>query len=63
LKAGKAKKVTQKERDGIEGEWKKWNGVARRRERIVKEMWRLIEDVIVDKEKRGEVREALGLDE
>jgi 26S proteasome regulatory subunit (ATPase 3-interacting protein) len=63
LKEGKAKKVTQKEKDVIESEWKKWIGVTRRREKISKEMWRLIEDTLPDKEKRTEVREALGLDE
>lgn len=63
LKEGKAKKVTEKERDAIENEWNKWNDVARRREKISKEMWRLIEDTLSDKEKRTEVREVLGLDE
>ncbi|KAF2868885.1 Tat binding protein 1-interacting protein-domain-containing protein [Massariosphaeria phaeospora] len=63
LKAGKAKKVTKKEMDGVDEEWKKWQGVARRREKVSAEMWRLIEDVLPDREKRGEVRESLGLDE
>jgi 26S proteasome regulatory subunit (ATPase 3-interacting protein) len=63
LKAGKAKKVTKKEREDVESEWKKWDSVRKRRERIVVEVWRLIEDCLPDGEKRAEVREELGLDE
>jgi 26S proteasome regulatory subunit (ATPase 3-interacting protein) len=63
VKTGKAKKVTVKEREMVEAEWKKWTGVAKRREKIVGEMWKIIEDVVGEKEKREEVREALGLDE
>lgn len=63
LKAGKAKKVTQKEREDVESEWKKWSGVAKRRGKIVGEMWKMIEDVLPDAEKKQEIRESLGLDE
>ncbi|KAF2277571.1 homologous-pairing protein-like protein 2 [Westerdykella ornata] len=63
LKTGKAKKVTQKERMEAEAEWRKWNGIAKRRERIEREMWRMIEDLVGEKDKREELREALGLDE
>ncbi|KAF2751632.1 Tat binding protein 1-interacting, partial [Sporormia fimetaria CBS 119925] len=62
LKTGKAKKVTQKERETIEGEWKKWSGVAKRRQRIVGEVWRLIEEGVPEKDAREELRERLGLD-
>ncbi|KAF2001093.1 Tat binding protein 1-interacting [Amniculicola lignicola CBS 123094] len=63
LKAGKAKKVTKKEREGMEAEWKKWQAVSKRRERIGKDMWSLIEDVVQDGNVRAEIRESLGLDE
>ena len=63
LKAGKAKKVTKKEMDAVDDEMKKWTGVARRREKIVNDMWRLIEDALPDRERREEVRESLGLDD
>lgn len=63
LKVGKAKKVTRKEMQGVDDEVRKWGGAARRRERIVRDMWRLIEDALPDRDGREEVREALGLDE
>lgn len=63
LKAGKAKKVTKKERDEVEAEWKKWSAVAKKREKIACEMWRMIEDTLPDAEKKAEVREGLGLDD
>jgi 26S proteasome regulatory subunit (ATPase 3-interacting protein) len=65
LKEGKAKKVTKKERDDVENEWRKWNTATKRREKIVDEMWKIIEDCLPDPspEKKTELREALGLDE
>lgn len=63
LKAGKAKRVTKEERDGVEKEWKKWSAAAKIREKISKEMWTFIEDLVPEKEKRADVRERLGLDE
>ncbi|KAF2658130.1 Tat binding protein 1-interacting [Lophiostoma macrostomum CBS 122681] len=63
LKAGKAKKVTKEERCAIDEQWKKWSGVRKRREKIVGEMWKMIEDVLDGPEKKAEVRESLGLDE
>jgi len=64
LRAGKAKKVTKRERDDVETEWKKWSGTAKKRQKISEEMWKAIEDILDgDKEKRNEVRESLGLDE
>ncbi|KAF2794986.1 Tat binding protein 1-interacting [Melanomma pulvis-pyrius CBS 109.77] len=63
LKAGKAKKVTKNEREETENEWKKWCMVAKRREKIGKEMWKLIEDCLPDTEKKADLRESLGLDD
>ncbi|KAF2201885.1 Tat binding protein 1-interacting [Delitschia confertaspora ATCC 74209] len=63
LKEGKAKKVTSGEKNRIEKEWKMWKGIAGRREKIVKEVWRVIEDVLPEGMEKGEVRENLGLDE
>lgn len=62
LKTGKAKKVTEKERLAAEAEWRKWSAIAKRREKIEREMWKMIED-LVGEEKREELRERLGLDE
>lgn len=63
LKQGTAKTVTKEERDANEVEWKKWKGVCRRREGIVREMWKTIEDVLPEGVDKGELREILGLDE
>ncbi|KAJ4290948.1 hypothetical protein N0V90_010144 [Kalmusia sp. IMI 367209] len=64
LRAGKAKKVTKRERDEVEREWKKWTGVARKRQKISKDAWDMIEDFVEgDKERKAEIRERLGLDE
>lgn len=48
-----------------ESEWRKWSTARKRREKIVSEMWRMIEDALADQsaEKKAEVRESLGLDE
>lgn len=62
LRAGKVK-MMKKDREEVENEWKKWSSVMKRREKVVREMWALIEDVLPDREKREEVRESLGLDE
>ncbi|KAF1956638.1 Tat binding protein 1-interacting [Byssothecium circinans] len=63
LKAGKAEKVTKKERDEVEKEWKSASMISKRRERIAVDMWKFIEDMVEGKEKREELRESLGLDE
>lgn len=63
LKAGKAKKVTQQEREDIEKAWKKIGRVAKTREKIAVGMWRYIEEFVQDKEKQDELRESLGLDD
>ncbi|KAF1843896.1 Tat binding protein 1-interacting [Cucurbitaria berberidis CBS 394.84] len=62
LKAGKAKKVTEVERMDVERQWKKGVGVAKRREKIAREMWKLIADQLPDQELREELREAFDLD-
>ncbi|PVI06967.1 TBPIP-domain-containing protein [Periconia macrospinosa] len=63
LRAGKAKKVTKKERDEVEKGWKAAGLAKRRREKIASEMWKLIEDLLESSEQRDELREQLGLDE
>ena len=63
LKAGKAKKVTKTEREDVENEWKRWCSVAKRRTKIVGEMWKIIEDWVGDQERRMELREMFALDE
>ncbi|CAI6338840.1 unnamed protein product [Periconia digitata] len=63
LKAGKAKKVTKKERDEVERGWKTAGLASRRREKIAREMWKMIEDVVEGTEQREELREQLGLDD
>ncbi|KAF2707370.1 homologous-pairing protein-like protein 2 [Pleomassaria siparia CBS 279.74] len=63
LKAGKTKKVTKQEREDIERGWKEWRVVAKRREKIATEMWKMIEDCLPDKEQKADVRESLGLDD
>ncbi|KAF2466813.1 Tat binding protein 1-interacting [Lindgomyces ingoldianus] len=63
LRAGKAKKVTKKEREQIEGEWKKWSSMSKRREKISCEMWKLVEDCLPEGGDKGEARESLGLDD
>ncbi|KAI8939554.1 hypothetical protein NX059_003321 [Plenodomus lindquistii] len=62
LKVGKAKKVTAKEREDVEKEWKKYTVLAKKREGIAREMWKFIEDQLPDKDKREELREAFDLD-
>ena len=63
LRAGKVKKVTKEEREKVEKEWRVMRGVAVRREKISKEMWKTIEGFVGEKEERAELRERLGLDE
>ncbi|KAH8727120.1 Tat binding protein 1-interacting protein-domain-containing protein [Phaeosphaeriaceae sp. PMI808] len=63
LKAGKAKKVTKEQREEVEREWKRSIRIAKKREIVARDVWRFIEDIVEDKEKREELRESLGLDE
>ncbi|KAH6873084.1 Tat binding protein 1-interacting [Alternaria rosae] len=63
LKKGKAKKVTTSEREAIEKEWKKSIRVARRREKIAKEMWEKIEENLNDPQEIEKHREMFDLDE
>lgn len=62
LRAGKAKKVTAKEREDVEREWKTLTSMAKKREGIAREMWKFIEDQLPDKEMREQLREAFDLD-
>ncbi|KAF1946734.1 Tat binding protein 1-interacting [Clathrospora elynae] len=62
LKKGKAKKVTETERQAVEKEWKKCGSVCKRREKIAAEMWKMIADFAVDGEAREELRERFDLD-
>lgn len=65
LKAGKAKKVTKRERDEVEGAWEKWGKMARKRAKLSKEVWGYVEACLDDAgpEYKAELRESLGLDE
>ncbi|KAK7192869.1 hypothetical protein PSPO01_00663 [Paraphaeosphaeria sporulosa] len=67
LRAGKAKKVTKRERDEVESAWEKWGKMARKRQKLSKEMWEYVDacldDAGQDREQKAEVRESLGLDE
>ncbi|KAF1830564.1 Tat binding protein 1-interacting [Decorospora gaudefroyi] len=62
LRKGKAKKVSPCEREAVEREWKFRTCLARKRGRIVVEMWRVIGDVLPDGEAREEARERFDLD-
>ncbi|KAI4655739.1 hypothetical protein J4E93_000454 [Alternaria ventricosa] len=62
LKKGKAKKVTTSEREAIEKEWKKSIRVAKKRQKIVKEMWEMIAEQIPDPQEREDQRERFDLD-
>lgn len=65
LTAGKAKKVTKRERDEADREWEKWGRASRKRSKISQEVWHTVEDHLPegDAEMKAEVRENLGLDE
>jgi 26S proteasome regulatory subunit (ATPase 3-interacting protein) len=54
--------VTASEREKIEKEWKKSVMVCRKREKIAREMWRMIADMLPDKDARDEHREMFDLD-
>jgi 26S proteasome regulatory subunit (ATPase 3-interacting protein) len=56
------KQVTASEREKIEKEWKKSGMVCRKREKIAREMWSIIADMLPDKEARDERREMFDLD-
>ncbi|CAE7209566.1 hypothetical protein P3342_011899 [Pyrenophora teres f. teres] len=62
LRKGKAKKITQEERERVDKEWARWGKVARARERIVKDMWAMIEEGVPDQGVREEMREMFDLD-
>jgi 26S proteasome regulatory subunit (ATPase 3-interacting protein) len=63
LRAGNIKPVKKEEKEKVESELKVWKGVAERREKIAKEMWKMIEEVVQGADERAELRERLGLDE
>ncbi|KAF1977170.1 TBPIP-domain-containing protein [Bimuria novae-zelandiae CBS 107.79] len=63
LRAGKAKKVTKREREEVDREWETYSRLSRKRAKIGKECWELIEGQLEGGEMRAEVREQLGLDE
>ena len=65
LRAGKAKKVTKRERDEVDGEWEKWGRLMKKRQKISKEAWDYIDQLMgdADAEQKAELREILGLDE
>jgi 26S proteasome regulatory subunit (ATPase 3-interacting protein) len=63
FRKGNAKKVTKRERDEVERQWKNWGTSARKRQKISGSVWGVIEDAVQEKDKRAELREELGLDE
>ncbi|KAF2257558.1 TBPIP-domain-containing protein [Lojkania enalia] len=63
FKAGKAKNITKKEKNDVESEWTKWAAIAKRREKIAGEIWKLIEDVLPEGQKKGDVRALLGFED
>lgn len=62
LKDGDVKPITAEERARVIAEHKKWQGCVGSRRKIRLEMWRMIEDLISDKEKAAETKERLGLE-
>ncbi|KAI4693064.1 uncharacterized protein J4E88_001435 [Alternaria novae-zelandiae] len=62
LRKGKAKKVTTSEREAIEKEWKKSIRVAKKRQKIVTEMWKEIKENFPDPQEREDQREMFDLD-
>jgi len=62
LRKGKAKKITKDEWEAVEGEWKRCCAVARKRDKIAKEMWAMIEEGLPDQTTRVELREMFDLD-
>ncbi|KAH7558044.1 hypothetical protein BM1_05316 [Bipolaris maydis] len=62
LRKGKARMVTAKEREAIEQVWKKSVRTAKNREKIAREMWKIIADNLPDDEAREEHREMFDLD-
>lgn len=62
LRKGDVKMLGKGEREKLEGEWKRMRSAAGRRERIVREMWGVIEDSLGEREEREELRERFDLD-
>ncbi|OAL46064.1 Tat binding protein 1-interacting [Pyrenochaeta sp. DS3sAY3a] len=62
LRKGEVKMLGKGEREKLEGEWKRMRSAAGRRERIVREMWGVIEDSLGEREEREELREKFDLD-
>ncbi|EMD68795.1 hypothetical protein COCSADRAFT_109737 [Bipolaris sorokiniana ND90Pr] len=62
LRKGKARMVTPAERQAIEQSWKKSVRTAKNREKIAREMWKIIADNLPDDEAREEHREMFDLD-
>ncbi|EUC35256.1 hypothetical protein COCCADRAFT_91306 [Bipolaris zeicola 26-R-13] len=62
LRKGKARIVTPAERQAIEQAWKKSVRTVKNREKIAREMWKIIADNLPDDEAREEHREMFDLD-
>ncbi|EOA89833.1 hypothetical protein ACJQWK_02461 [Exserohilum turcicum] len=62
LRKGKGRMITPAERKAIEKEWRARASVARKREKIAKDMWKIIADYLPDDEAREEHREMFDLD-
>ncbi|KAM0717540.1 hypothetical protein Q7P37_007392 [Cladosporium fusiforme] len=62
LKDGDVKPITPEERARVNAEHEKWQGCIGSRRKIRLEMWKMIEELISDKEKAAETKERLGLE-
>lgn len=62
LQDGDVKPITAEERAKVDSEHRKWRACVGSRRKIRLEMWRMIEDLIADKEKAAETKERLGLE-
>ncbi|EUC43680.1 hypothetical protein COCMIDRAFT_38412 [Bipolaris oryzae ATCC 44560] len=62
LRKGKARMVTPAERQAIEQTWRESMRTAKNREKIAREMWKIIADNLPDDEAREEHREMFDLD-
>jgi 26S proteasome regulatory subunit, ATPase 3, interacting protein len=59
LRSGDVKPVTREERLQVERDEKKWEGIERRRAKIVKEMWGAIRESLPEGTDGGELRVSL----
>ncbi|KAF2459271.1 homologous-pairing protein-like protein 2 [Lineolata rhizophorae] len=63
IRSGTIRPVSAKEKNGVEAEVRKWEGIEKRRKRISDELWGLIAENVPEGTETKELREQLGLDE